>query len=597
MKELIGRYVRELVKIPSTSNTETEKTCADYIAAQLAKQPYFKEHPEQTGTYLLPADRLDRSVPWGLVKGRNGSRKTIVLTGHYDVVDTEEYGNERALAYDVEKWEDLIRSGNVLPGMSDEVKEDFLSGDWMFGRGTADMKGGLSIGLALLEWYGKLVDETERKEQDATVSKTEAISEMGAASGISGNLLFVTVPDEEGYSVGMRVAVPFLNELKERFNLEYTALIDLEPASMENGAKTIYTGSVGKTMPAVLVQGVKAHVLNCFQGVSSVGVLSNFFMKTELVPEFAEKSATEICPPPTWFCLRDRKEGYDVSVPFRAGGYMSMLGFEKTPSEVIKRLKALGKESFNEYARRMEAQWKTANENGTGSGISAASSMQEKTKTSEGKKRLAGAGDRFACPGAAAAAKAEILTVSELIARCRKEQGEAFTAWLSEAYETQKARLNKGDTNFPSATLDFMEQLLNRSKISGPVMLLGFAPPFYPAVDSGKEGKVLFEKMKKAAEKEKVSLKRHEYFCGISDLSYCGGIDKEELAAYADETPLWGSAYAMNIEAMAKLKIPSMLFGPLGKDIHTRWERVNKVSLYEKTPAVLKNFIEQMFDK
>ena len=48
---------------------------------------------------------------------------------------------------------------------------------------------------------------------------------------------------------------------------------------------------------------------------------------------------------------------------------------------------------------------------------------------------------------------------------------------------------------------------------------------------------------------------------------------------------------------MAKLKIQSMLFGPWGKDIHTRWERVNKVSLFEKTPAVLKNFIEQMFDK
>ena len=39
--------------------------------------------------------------------------------------------------------ENLGKSGNVLPGMPDEVKEDFLSGDWMFGRGTADMKGGL----------------------------------------------------------------------------------------------------------------------------------------------------------------------------------------------------------------------------------------------------------------------------------------------------------------------------------------------------------------------------------------------------------------------------------------------------------------------
>ena len=203
----------------------------------------------------------------------------------------------------------------------------------------------------------------------------------------------------------------------------------------------------------------------------------------------------------------------------------------------------------------------------------------------------------FKCPGAAAAAEAEVLTVSELLAYCRKEQGEAFTAWLLEAYKTQKAHLDKGETNFPSATLDFMEQLLNQSGISGPVMILGFAPPFYPAVDSGKEGKILFKEMKKAAEKENVSLKCHEYFCGISDLSYCGGMDKEELAAYAAQTPLWGSAYAMDIEAMAKLKIPSMLFGPWGKDIHTRWERVNKASLYEKTPAVLKNFIEQMFDK
>ena len=581
MRGLIERYVREMVKIPSTSNTEMEKNCADYIAEELAKQPYFKEHPEQTGKYLLPEDSLGRSVPWGLVKGNGGSRKTIILTGHYDVVDTEEYGNERALAYDVEKWENLVKSGNVLPGMPDEVKEDFLSGDWMFGRGTADMKGGLSVGLVLLDWYGKIVAEAEGKARSVAVSETEVASELGDASGISGNLLFVTVPDEEGYSAGMRGAVPFLNEVKERFDLEYTALIDLEPASIENGAKTIYTGSVGKTMPAVLVQGVKAHVLNCFQGVSSVGVLSSFFMKTELAPEFAEKSATEICPPPTWFCLRDRKEGYDVSVPFRAGGYMSMLGFEKTPDEVIKRLKELGKESFEEYARRMEAQWKAV----------------EKAEVPEEKAGLTSEGNPLACPSAAAVAEAEVLTVSELLAYCRKEQGEAFTTWFSETYKAQKARLDKGETNFPSATLDFMEQLLNQSKISGPVMLLGFAPPFYPAVDSGEEGKLLFEEMKKAAEKEGVSLKCHEYFCGISDLSYCGGMDKEELAAYAAQTPLWGSAYAMDIEAMARLKIPSMLFGPWGKDIHTRWERVNKASLYEKTPAVLKNFIEQMFDK
>lgn len=52
-------------------------------------------------------------------------------------------------------------------------------------------------------------------------------------------------------------------------------------------------------------------------------------------------------------------------------------------------------------------------------------------------------------PGTAAAAEAEVLTVSELLAYCRKEQGEAFTAWLSEAYKTQKARLDKGRDQLP----------------------------------------------------------------------------------------------------------------------------------------------------
>ena len=41
------------------------------------------------GKYLLPGDSFGRSVPWGLVKGNGKSGKTIILTGHYDVVDME----------------------------------------------------------------------------------------------------------------------------------------------------------------------------------------------------------------------------------------------------------------------------------------------------------------------------------------------------------------------------------------------------------------------------------------------------------------------------------------------------------------------------
>ena len=39
MRGLIERYVREMVTIPSTSNTEMETNCADSIAEELATQP------------------------------------------------------------------------------------------------------------------------------------------------------------------------------------------------------------------------------------------------------------------------------------------------------------------------------------------------------------------------------------------------------------------------------------------------------------------------------------------------------------------------------------------------------------------------------
>lgn len=52
-------------------------------------------------------------MAYGLVRG-NG-RRTVILTGHYDVVDTEEYGEFRKYAYDVEAWKNA--SGPELEGL------------------------------------------------------------------------------------------------------------------------------------------------------------------------------------------------------------------------------------------------------------------------------------------------------------------------------------------------------------------------------------------------------------------------------------------------------------------------------------------------
>lgn len=100
-----------------------------------------------------------------------------------------------------------------------------------------------------------------------------------------------------------------------------------------------------------------------------------------------------------------------------------MLGFEKTPDEVIKRLKELGKESFEEYARRMEAQWKAV----------------EKAEVPEEKAGLTSEGNPWHVPAQPPLQKQKFLQSVKLLAYCRKEQGEAFTAWLLEAYKTQES--------------------------------------------------------------------------------------------------------------------------------------------------------------
>ena len=68
----------------------------------------------------------------------------------------------------------------------------------------------------------------------------------------------------------------------------YDCLVDLEPSFNEGGKQQVYIGSVGKTMPAVLVQGAKAHVVECFHGLNAIGVLAEMFMATELAPEFSD---------------------------------------------------------------------------------------------------------------------------------------------------------------------------------------------------------------------------------------------------------------------------------------------------------------------
>lgn len=588
IRECIYHHLKELVAIPSISNTKEESLAADYLAKRLAEQDYFRANPGLCGQFPIEGDPLGRTLAYGLVRG-NG-RRTVILTGHYDVVDTEEYGEFRKYAYDVEAWKNA--SGPELEGLLEmltpEARADFCSGEWLFGRGVNDMKGGLAVGLAVTEWFGG------RAAEDG---------------GLDGNILFLSVPDEEAYSAGMRGAVPLFVDLARRYDLDYACLLDLEPCFDEGGRQQVFIGSVGKMLPAVLVQGAKAHVVEAFKGLNAVGVLAQLFLETELAPEFAEICEGELCPPPTWFNLRDRKEGYDVSVPLRAGGYMSVLGFEKTAETLMERLVELGRKAFSEYLARMEGQRRALEEmqGEREDGAEAAGNCGSGMDDRGGHCGSAAYGAEIpgGCPSGIPCETIppySVLEYRELADYCAGKYGsEAFADWQREQQREAGEMIRAGRWSYPQATLELMDRLLTWSKITAPVMVLSYAPPYYPAYHSDHlpgragAGTGIFDQLARAAAGYGVQLEKGNYFCGISDLSYCGGGEGPGLTGYAANSPMWGGLYSMDSEAMKQFGVPALLFGPVGRDAHQMGERVKAVSLLEEVPSVLIKFIEQMF--
>ena len=544
MKTRILTYLQEFVAVPSVSDSPDEKLAVDWLFRSIGAQEYFQAHPDSFGRYPLPGDYRAREIVYGMVEAERKTDRTVILTGHYDVVGIEEYGALKPLAFDMAGMTEAIAKEKT----DEQTRADALSGEWLFGRGCADMKGGLCAGLAVLDELGR--------------------------EGCSVNVLFMAVPDEESYSAGMRGAAGFLTKLQKQYGLTYEVLLCLEPGTRDltGTRQSVYIGSVGKCMPTVLVQGKKAHVGTCFQGLNAVSVLARFFEKTELSPEFADVYENEVCVPPTWLYLKDQKQAYDVSLPLRACGYLNMLSFDTTPQTIMEQLKLLGQQAFCEVIGGMRE-------------------SAEQIAAKSGQPSLA----QSLCADIPRPQDCLVLEFSELVKRC--EQKDGFAAYYERQYRELSEKIQTGEWNYPQATIELAGRVLDFADLTEPVMLFCFSPPFYPAFHSdrlsGKEnaGTEYYERLKEAAGHE---LERLHYFTGISDLSYCGSCGDGAPDAYYRNTPLWGDLYQVDFAAIEGLNIPSILYGPWGKNIHQRTERVNIKSLTQELPQTLLSFIGRL---
>ena len=531
----------DLVRIQSDTGTRQEKDVENYLYEWLGQREYFKNHPDYFGQYPLDKDPLERSVVWGLVKGQGDH--TVILMHHHDVVDAFDYGSLAKWAYDPPELQTALAGLELAP----EARLDLESDKWIFGRGTGDMKAGAAIQCVLLDDYSKKPD-------------------------FKGNILLLSVPDEENLSEGMRGSLGLLTDLKAAFNLDYKLMINSEPHLKAQGKIGIFhIGSAGKVLAVIYVRGKKSHIGQIYQGLNPVLLLSEIVLQTELNTDYCDVVRGEISPPPSWSFMRDNKEVYDASIPATAGGYLSLISLNKTPRALIRQLKAtceyaVGRvidkirQSHTDYTRKL--------------------GRQEPDP----------------------AWRINVKTFSELYQQALNDAGTRFKKDYDNGLEAIISNIRQQRLNSPEATLKIVEMTLNHAADLSPTVVIALSPPFYPSIHNDEFQHLpddvdrLSDHLIEIAENRwQEAYQKKNYMMGITDLSYAALQNSEDIVPFiGPNMPLWRKTYDIPFEGMAALSVPVINIGPWGKDLHKFTERVYKLDLYERTPVLIKSAIDYL---
>lgn len=545
LEEIIKNRLYNYVKVKTHTNTEFEKNAEGFFQDWFMSLDYFRARPENWGLYPIKDDPLKRNVIWGLLRGRG--EKTIVLIHHSDTVDSLDYGGLSELAYRPDELELALKRKEL--SISQEAREDLDSGDWLFGRAVADMKGGAAIHMALIESYSKAED-------------------------FKGNLLFLALPDEENLSAGMRSAGFVLDMLADREGLDYRLMLNSEPHERSSdGSARIYDGSVGKIMPLVYVRGEVAHVGQVYRGLSPINILSEIVRRTELNPDFMEKVGNTTTPPPSWLYMKDRKTVYDVSLPAAAAGYMNMLTLDRAPMEIMERIRKISEEAFLKVIEDVDISYR---------------------------KHLELAG----LDGEELGWEVNVKSYDDIYLEALRDSGERFLKANEATMASLKIKIRRGEISLAEAAIEVIEKSLAFINDRAPLVVVGLAPPYYPNVSnlllgpfSGEVESIVESLVVYAKRELDYPLKKQSYYTGISDLSYAMFLeDDKNIEFIRNNVIFWGNIYDIPLALMRKLSMPVLNIGPWGKDFHKNSERVLKEDLYFTTPRLLEKTIELLLD-
>jgi arginine utilization protein RocB len=524
-----------LTRMASVTDTPGEKAYPSFLHSILTQIPYFKTNQKDLELVPIADDPKERCNLFALARGSGSG--CVVLTGHYDVVHTSMYGSLEPWAFDPENLarktlEQLGESiGKDNPGY--RLKEDLQSGEFLPGRGLLDMKAGLAAGISVLARFSA---QKERR----------------------GNVLFLSVADEEGSSHGMRSAGPMLSSYLAERGLRASAVFNLDSAvDQETGelGRAVFTGSVGKTLPFVLFVGKCTHAGSPFDGINPVMAASAFAMEIECNPDaLRERQAApgEEAPPPTILYFRESRTNYDVTTPPSVFCALNVLSHTRGPEET---LESVGKIAMNAMNKAISA-------------------LRERASTLS--RRVSG---HFSLPSRAP----RVLDFGELARLAERNNPGVLAKVRAYARDQEK-------TDLVLQTLLVVQELVAFAGIEGPAAITGFAPPYYARVELDQERHKEFVSLLRSILSEYSlaigkSLRVRPYFPGISDMSFLAPADSPEQRAFVeDKSPVDSGNGGLS---SIPLDCPVLNVGPWGRDYHQAGERIHREYGFVELPELV----------
>lgn len=531
--------LKKLVKAASVSGTADEVQAAYVIKELLMEIPYFKENPENVMMVPMEGDPFDRVVAAAYLELDPESPDTVILTGHYDVVDLEEFGALKGIACDIEAITERI--GEL--SLSDDARRDLESGNWYFGRGVIDMKFGHALSIELLRHYAE-------------------------EKGLKGNLLYVAVCGEETNSEGMLAAIPFFTSFAEERGLRYRTLLLTEGYMVdgqEDGVRYIQYGGAGKVMPMFFCAGAMTHGEEPLLGLDANIMAAEVYREMALNPDFCQKNHGITSAPPAGLKLQDMKENYSLSTSLFSAAYFNIATIKVDPEDTMRKLRAVAEKAFDNTIRLMDEKVK---------GFEAFA--ERKTAHYEAKPCVMTYGEMYRA--------VEKTFEGDLSAYMRKKAGE----YLSENPELQ------------SACLRLMKDLYELYSDKKPMIVVSVLPPYYPDVnieEDDEDTRRMLDNIEDlisyAASAHGETVKTSEYY-GISDLCYTWLAEGMDFDAIFENLIGMDILYDFPVEELKKFKVPAMVLGSSGKDMHKYTERLEKSYNFDVLPDLFIHLIDRI---